>query len=123
MHQEYAPTPPPRPPLPAPRGSPLPRLSACARVSALRAPHTPRLSPRTQQPGTACHALWGGTIMSRPIPVHPPPIKHAAAAHTPTTPTPEREHASKQAGAKGLTQPHCPTTPSKRANTKKAQTP
>ena len=58
--------------------------------------------------------------MSRPITVAPA-AQYPAHANKPT---PEREHASKQAnGAKGRTQPHCPTTPSKRANTKKAQTP
>ena len=113
-----APPPPARPPLSAPRDSPLPRLSACARVSALRAPHTPRLSLRTQQPGTARHAVWGGTIMSRPIPSRPPARAHA------NKPTPGREHASKQARrGKGVAGPHCPTTPSKRANTQKTQTP
>ena len=74
MHQEHAPR--VRSPAPAQATTvrptslppPLPHLSLRARasVSTLRAPHTPRLSPRTQQPSTARHAVWGGTTMSRP---------------------------------------------------------
>lgn len=100
-------------------------LRVCARVSTLRAPHTPRLSPRARSSRAPHATQYGaGQRLSRPIQLHPARRGASAqAAHTPTTPTPEREHASKQAGAKGRTQPHCPTTPSKRANTKKAQTP
>lgn len=49
-----------------------------------------------------------------PLPGRPPPIGHTQAAHTPTAPTPEREHASKQAGAKGRRDHTVPPPPSER---------
>ena len=67
-----------------------------------------------------------------PLPGRPPPIGHAEPPHTPTAPTPEREHASKQAGARGggTTLSHHPQASAhkqarkhQKANTPRAQTP
>ena len=108
-----------------PHVAPLPLLSlcACARVSTPGAPHTPRLSlPRHgATEATQRHAVWGGTTLSRPT--YRYPRTQGSIAHA-NKPTPEREHASKQASkrGKGAAGPHCPTTPSKRANTKSANT-
>ena len=137
MHQEHAPPPPPRPPPSAPRVSPppsLPRLSARvrARVSALRAPHTPRLSPRTQQPGSATNAHKGAG-QPCPAPTWPPSAHraHTSRAHA-NKPTPGHEHANKQAGARRRDHTVPPPqasapTPRKhkhqKANTTVAQTP
>ena len=135
MHQEHAPR--VRSPAPAqattvrPTRLPSPSslslslsLSACARVSALRAPHTPHHTPAHAAAGHRTPHSMGRDNHVPPHTVTPRTQggASATAAHTPTSPHQRREHArkqaSKQAGAKKRTQPHCPTTPSKRANTK-----
>ena len=124
----YAPTtrtppPPPsaRPPRSAPRG---PSLCACTRACQ----HTMRTPPTLP---LALHAAAGQRTphcMGRDN-VVPPHYRHPApkgASHTPTAPTPEREHqkptppeGSEREGAAG---PHCPTTPKRTHTSKHANT-
>ena len=109
------------------RGYPFPRRRAqedCVHHPGEHSqPHPQPFSPsaRTQHPGSTTNARNGaGQRCPAPLPL---PRTQGSIAHA-NKPTPGREHASKQASrGKGAAGPHCPTTPSKRANTKKAQTP
>lgn len=92
---------------------PSPRVRA--RVSTPRgAPPNPSLAHNAT--GATPHCMGRDNDCPAPLPLLPQRNSHA---HT-NKPTPEREHASKQAGAKGRTQPHRPTTPSKPAPTPKS---
>lgn len=101
------------PPHVAPLPLHLPHLSARARVPAHHESTLTLLLRSTQQPGSARHAVWGGTIMSRPITVTPRTqgsIAHAKAAHTRrvSTKSPRRQRAVSVKGRRDHTAPPPP---------------
>lgn len=111
------------------------RIAFTTLGSTLTLTPNPSLLPRATQRGQR-HPAAHGAGHGCPAPYSYTPHANGGkrrTAHTPTVPTPEREHASKQAGAKGRRDNDCPTTPRrahtpKHANTKRrtravAQTP
>ena len=119
----------PLPPCSAPTvGYPFPRRRAqedCVHHSEEH-PHPLSLPRATQQPGTARHAIWGGTRLSRPYLTALRPSGTQNRAHA-NKPTPEREHASKQTGQRGGRSHTAPPpqasapTPRKRKHPKRTQ--
>ena len=130
-----APPPPARPPLSAPRGSPLPRLSAYARVLAHHeSTHNPSLARHAAAGQRTPHCMGRDNVVPPHLPLPPHPRErrtrqsrpHAAREHQKPTP-PE---GSGREGAAGQTTPHHPQASAHkqarkhpREHNQKAQTP
>ena len=103
------------------RGYPFPcrraqeRAWGCVHHSERAPPPSIFSLPRARNGGSATQQRMGRDTIVPPHYRYPAP---KGASHTPTSPHQRREHASKQAGAKGRRDNDCPTTPSKRVNTK-----